>query len=81
MEKAEIAVLEQLTPPELAFALGNALSLRESAKEGNLSNLAEYYAQLATALYFETRRRGIESREADSLMLGSGSRRLRGDLN
>ena len=81
MEKAEIAVLEQLTPPELAFALGNALSLRESAREGNLSNLAEYYAQLAAALYFETRRRGIESHEADSLFIGNRNKRLRSDLN
>jgi hypothetical protein len=79
--KANIEGLEHLSTAELAFALGNALALRDSATQGQLSSLAEYYAELASALYLETRRRGISSNEADALMMGSASRRSKAELN
>jgi hypothetical protein len=81
MVKASIQGLDELSTAELAFALGNALALRDSAKQGALSTLAEYYGELASALYFESRRRGIDSDEADCLMLGNPARRTRAGLN
>ena len=74
--KANIEGLGELSTPELAFALGNALALRDSAHRGSLVTLADYYGELATALYVETRRRGLSSQDADALMLGSGRRGL-----
>lgn len=79
--KASIEGLDQLSTAELAFALGNALALRDSAKQGELSTLAAYYGELASALYFESRRRGVDSDEADSLMLGNPLRRSKAGLN
>jgi hypothetical protein len=79
--KANIEGLEHLSTAELAFALGNALALRDSATQGQLATLAEYYAELACALYLETRRRGISSNEADALMIGNLSRRSKAELN
>jgi hypothetical protein len=79
--KANIEGLEHLSTAELAFALGNALALRDSATQGQLLSLADYYGELASALYLETRRRGISSNEADALMMGSSSRRSKAELN
>ena len=81
MMKANIEGLEHLSTAELAFALGNALALRDSATQGQLSSLAEYYGELASALYLETCRRGILSNEADALMIGNSSRRSKAELN
>ena len=79
--KANIEGLAGLSMPELAFALGNALALRDSADQGSLTTLAEYYGELAAALYMETRRRGIDCEAADALMLGNPALRAMADLN